>query len=145
MPTIERIFQKLSFVAIILFMFFMVYVFYLLLAPFHEPNIAQPFKVEPKVVKRGEAITVTVEVEKFADYQMEGTRTINCEDGNLVTLTSGSVSAPIGKSVIATRPVIVPEKTSLGMCKMVLVARYKVTPLKYEVITYESESFEVVE
>jgi len=113
--------------------------------PFKKPDIVTPMPVEYSVIARGEEQTFLITYTKYDEAEVVGTRTIQCEDGNLVTLTQVRTNLPLGSGTIHSMPFKIPTKTSLGMCKLVVVVRYEVNPHKVVFGGYETEPFMVVE
>ena len=118
---------------------------YFIVEPFQKPDITLPMPVEFSVIARGDEQTFVIEYTKYDEAEVVGTRTIQCEDGNLVTLTQIRTNLPIGSGVIHSIPFVIPQKTSLGMCKLVVNVRYDINPHKVVFDEYETVLFEVIE
>lgn len=128
------------------------YFTFLLFQPFKEPIIyTHPFEVvnENKEVKRGEKLYYQVDFEKRQDVSVTSYNNIVCQDGNLVTLVPQSTivqntRAPVGRQLV-TDFKIIPEKTSLGECKIEIEVVYHVNRLKDVHRHRETEWFTVYE
>lgn len=120
--------------------------FYQQVKPVHiYENIDQPFKVlnENKVVYKGEPLIFEIHYIKNNEYPTDSTKTIECDDGNLVTIVGDSKVLPKGENTLISKNTIIPQKTSNGMCRLVFINVYKVGPLREEVLRLETEYFEV--
>lgn len=123
----------------------MLYVFYLLIYPIKTIEVLnEPMPVIPQQVKRGEDFSVEVHYIKYVEADIHTDRSIECEDGNLVTLTPINRNFPLGENTIIINHTTIPEKTSLGMCKLVYVVHYKLNPLRTVVNKFETDWFEVI-
>lgn len=107
-------------------------------------NVDIPFETQD-VVKRGEELEYKLHFIKTKEVSTSLKRAIECEDGNLVTLTPRFNSTlPTGDHIVVSS-ITIPEKTSLSTCILSLTVEYQINPLKSIVKRFVSEPFKVVE
>lgn len=117
---------------------------FLLFAPAQLPIVYnEPFPVYPQVVKKGEVLTYTMDVNKRKRYTVDIHKNIVCEDGNLVTLASTKTNVPLGRQVIKPE-VIIPQKASFSTCYIEINSVYEVNPLRIETQSMRTQSFRIV-
>ena len=104
----------------------------------------EPFPVSPTVVQRGEYLSWEVEYSKTNDHPATIHRNIICGD-NLITLTSSETNAPRTERKTVTGGTIVPEKTSLGVCYVELIATYHINSFREIVRSMRTQDFTVIE
>lgn len=137
----------LSMLTLIIVFLFLGYVSVLLFTPFKEPIVVQPFEVlnEDKTVAKGDILYFEAVIEKFSNPPTDFISWIECKDGNLVTITNPDLSPiPVGKHMV-TGSQVIPQKTSIGQCKLLIESTYHVTKLKDVTATRETEWFTVIE
>ena len=112
-------------------------------------NIAKVTSVElsnGNEYKRGESVVFNVTYTKKYNFPSETHRRIECEDGNLVTMTSFSTSLPLTDTprTIKSPPMVIPQKVSLGKCWFVFTEHTDVNPARTIIEETSSESFKVI-
>ncbi len=117
--------------------------------PYNIIDFKLPAKVlnENHEVVRGEDLHFRMEYEKYLAVNGHGTTTLHCADGNLVTVLpprSAGALFPLGEHSIDF-DMIVPEKTSLGTCRLESIIQYVVNPIRNIPIHIYTEDFEVIE
>lgn len=121
------------------------WIFYLMAFPVTVDVIHnEPFTVYPEVVKRGEMISWEVEFTKTNPYPATLNRSIVCDDDTLIPLTSQITNFPQGDRQIAKGDVIIPEKTSAGVCHIELQATYHINPVRNIEKGYTTKDFLVI-
>lgn len=120
-----------------------IYIFYLLVQRDGFVQV-QSFQTQD-VVKRGDDLMYVIHYIKKKDVASNVTRAIECEKGNLVTLTNAELSnMPKGNHTFSNS-IKIPEKTSIDTCILSFTLEYQLNPLKKVVRRFESEPFQVVE
>lgn len=106
----------------------------------------EPFPVTPAEVQRGDTISFDIHFIKHEHYEVHSTRSIICDDGNLVTLANPveSTNVPLGEH-IGSLELIIPKKVSNGNCHVELTNEYCANPLNCVERVLKSESFFVYE
>lgn len=96
--------------------------------------------------ERGEQIVFKVTYVKERNYPSETHRRIECEDGNLVTMTSFNTSLPLADSptVVLSPPMTIPEKVSDGWCWFVFTEHTFVNDVRTEIYEDRSDPFFVL-
>ena len=116
--------------------------------PVSLPSVDEPIPVlnDGNEVAIGEPIVLELKVDKPADARtVSSTRFIQCQSGNLVTLTSTARDLPVGAYTIISDSVILPAKVSPGdVCVFTFRITYQVNPIRIEVVDWESERFTVL-
>jgi hypothetical protein len=117
-----------------------------LVYPVNIISVVQPYKVlnENKEVVRGEKLVYEVEYTKHTDTPAVIYRNVVCDDGNLVTLSPVDSNVPRGEHKIVRSDVVIPGKTSLGMCKLSIVLDYEWSHIRDIRYNFETESFKVI-
>ena len=92
---------------------------------------------------RGDTLHFIINYKKHNDYPAVGTRTIQCDDGNLVTMTEVRTNLPSGEGTSVSLPLVIPEKVSDGWCKLVIDVRFEINGFRNEQATYETVPFYV--
>jgi len=134
-----------SLTIILLANFIAVYFLFLSFYPFKTLEVYEPVKVVgSKIVRRGESMDFELTYEKYVNAEVERTRVIICDDGNLVTLSSEAILLPIGSHTLNTNHFIIPAKISNGQCHVQWSSAYHINPLRTIIVTYSSENFTVV-
>ena len=97
-------------------------------------------------VRRGDEIVFRVTYVKERNYPSETHRRIECEDGNLVTMTSFNTSLPLTDTPteVLSPPMIIPEKVSDGWCWFVFTEHAFVNDVRTEIFEDRSEPFMVL-
>lgn len=136
--------QKIT-VVMLLLNFIVVGVFaYLLFWPTQLPIIYnEPFPVSPKEIKKGEVLTITMEVNKRKQYTVDVHKNIVCNDGNLVTLAPNKTSIPLGTNTIEVE-IIIPTKASFSTCHVEFENEYKINALRIEHQKMVTQSFKII-
>ena len=93
---------------------------------------------------RGDEVTFIVDYVKYNNFPTHSTRRIECDDGDLVTLSQVTVNLPLGHHVATSLPTKIPEKTSTGWCRIVLDVHYQINAFRTEMRIYETEAFYVL-
>lgn len=148
LPIHMKIFYVLGMTSIIMALAGISYFFYLVIYPYEIPQVINPLPLtNGGEYKRGEEFSFYVTYVKKHSIPAVATRTIQCDDGNLVTLTDFTTNLPVTTTpkTIISNPTTIPMKTSLGICKMVMVVTYRFNPIREIAITYETEPFKVIE
>jgi hypothetical protein len=126
--------------------FFLAYIGYLLFYPPEIPRVEQPFKVlnENKEVRRGGFLLYEIIYIKNKPMTAYNNRYIECEDGSVTILASGSTNLPTGeRQIIGT--IEVPKVAPLEICQFKNTIEYKVNELRTKTVTYETEPFRIIE
>jgi hypothetical protein len=122
-----------------------VYFLYLMFYPFKTLEVYDPVKVVgSKVVKRGDQMVFEISYEKYVDVDVDRTRYVLCNDGNLVTIAPDSVILPSGSHMFKINHFVIPAKISNSTCHMVWNSVYHVNPIRTIVVSFKSEDFTVV-
>ena len=97
-------------------------------------------------VRRGDEIVFRVTYVKERNYPSETHRRIECEDGNLVTMTSFNTSLPLTDTPteVLSPPMVIPEKVSDGWCWFVFTEHAFVNDVRTEIFEDRSEPFMVL-
>ena len=97
--------------------------------------------------RRGDEVVFDVTYTKKFNFDSETHRRIECEDGNLITMTSFGTSLPLTDTPITIKspPMKIPEKASVGECWFVFTEHTFVNPVRTIVEEINSESFIVTE
>ena len=117
----------------------------LLFWPVHLPILYnEPFPVFPTEVKRGETISYVMEYDKRQSFPVDIYKNIVCDDGNLVTLAPKITNISIGRGKV-TPTIVIPEKTSLGICHVEIEHVYKINPVRTAHQSFSTDNFDVIE
>lgn len=112
------------------------------------PTIKEPIPVlnENNEVAIGDELLMTFDITKLVDIAPIGSaRYLECQSGNLVTLTSSPINLPVGTYTVTARSVTIPNKLSVGdVCTFVIQATYEVNPLKKHTDRFQSEPFTII-
>ena len=118
------------------------------LQPINLPNVTEPLPVlnPGHAVPIGEPLRMKLDVAKTDDLSpVASTRLLECESGNLVTLTSAPVQLPIGTYTITSDSIVIPAKITPGdTCLAVIAVTFRINPIRTEVARFESEPFLVL-
>lgn len=119
------------------------------LQPTSLPVVTEPIEVlnPGNDVAIGEALVMRLVVNKpNPATAVSSSRRLECLSGNLVTLTSGSaVPLPVGSYTLVSDNVIMPAKVTPGdTCDAVWTIRYRINPIRDEVVEWRSEPFTVL-
>ena len=138
-----------SIITIILAIGVLLLFFYWAFYPYHIIDYDLPSKVlnENHEVVRGELLHFRVEYEKYIPVNGNGATTLHCADGKLVTVLpprGAGALFPLGEHSIDF-DMIVPEKTSLGICHLESMIFYEVNPIREVPVHIYTENFEVIQ
>ena len=141
----SKAFQIFSWLVLASAMALIVWFSYLLLEPFDEPLVTEPFPVlnENKEVQRGGVLYYQIEFTKYQDVPVTSHKNIICADGNLVTLATTNTDAPVGVHKVVGE-ITIPEKTSLGECYVQFKTTYHINQFKEEQRERTTEVFNVI-
>lgn len=139
------LFQKLSAVLLLTNLAILGVLAYLLLWPVQLPIVYnEPFPVFPDVVRKGESIYYTMDVNKRESFVADVHKNIICNDGNLVTLAPVATNIPVGRRTI-TPEVTIPYKSSLGVCHIEIENTYYINPLRTETQAMRTQDFTIIQ
>ena len=123
----------------------LVYITYLLVYPFKTIEVLnEPSPTTSSQYHRGDDFSTTIHYIKYREADITTDRQIECEDGNLITLTATTRHFPLGENVIVTNHLVIPNKVSDGNCKLVYLAEYKINFLRTILHRFETETFEIL-
>jgi len=112
------------------------------------PTIDEPIPVlnENNEVAIGEALLMEFQVKKFDELTpVAASRFLECNSGNLVTLTAAAIELPIGNYTIKSGEIDIPAKVTPGdICDFVIQATYQINPLKQVTSRFASEKFTIL-
>lgn len=116
--------------------------------PAHLPEVTEPIEVmnPGNAVAINSPLVLRLEVTKRQERAPTGSvRFLECESGNLVTLTSSPVRLPVGSYTVVSDNIVIPAKVTPGdTCRAVFEITYTVNPIRDEVVRFDSESFTVL-
>lgn len=117
--------------------------------PYKVSSIQQPIKIlnKNKQVAIGESIIQELHINKPNNAApIDVSRTILCEDGNLVTLSPNvATNLPIGEYTLINDKYVLLPKVAIGAkCIFVWRQSYQVNPIKKIPVEWRSETFTVV-
>lgn len=111
------------------------------------PTIAQPIPVlnEGHEVAIGERLVLRLDVNKAVPRDpVDSDRWLECESGNLVTLTSTISELPVGTYTVLSDDVVIPNKVTAGdVCTAWLAVDFRINPLRTEELQLASEPFTI--
>ena len=112
------------------------------------PTIAQPIPIlnDNREIAIGEPIVMRLAVDKPSGVRVtQSLRFIQCDSGNLVTLTAAVRDLPSGSFTLIADTVKLPAKVSPGdVCVFTYRNTYSVNPIRTEVTEWSSERFTVL-
>jgi hypothetical protein len=112
------------------------------------PSIQEPIPVlnVNNSVAIGDALLMEFEVIKLEEIQpVSAARFLECESGNLVTLTAAAITLPVGEYTIISNDITIPAKVAPGdKCIFVIEVTYQINPLKQDTNRFQSETFTVL-
>jgi len=118
------------------------------LQPVALPAVAEPIPVlnEGNEIAIGDTITMELAVVKPAGVRtIQSLRFIQCDSGNLVTLTDAARDLPPGAYTVVADSVKLPAKVSPGdVCVFTYRNTYTVNPIRSETVEWSSERFTVL-
>lgn len=121
---------------------------YWLVEPEPLPSIKEPIPVlnEDNQVAIGHTLFMEFEVIKLQDITpISASRFLECESGNLVTLTSAAITLPVGVYTLVSDDITIPAKVSADdKCIFVIEVTYQINPLKQTTNRFQSEPFLVL-
>ena len=119
-----------------------------MLQPASLPNITEPIEVvNPRnEVRIGEPLVLRMEVDKqVARSPVSSSRVLECESGNLITLTSTPTPLPVGNYTVVSDNLIIPAKIAPGdHCVATFLITFRINPLRDETARWSSETFMVL-
>ena len=123
-----------------------VHYLWLTLYPYPMVDIQSVEIANGNQLRRGDEIVFRVTYVKKRNYPSETFRRIECEDGNLVTMTSFSTSLPLTDTPteVLSPPMVIPEKVSDGWCWFVFTEHAFVNDVRTEIFEDRSEPFMVL-
>ena len=118
------------------------------LQPVHLPDVRQPIPIlnDGNEIAIGEPIVMRLNVDKPPGVRtVQSLRFIQCDSGNLVTLTDTVRDLPPGQYRVIADTVLLPAKVSPGdVCVFTYRNTYQVNPIRTEVVEWSSERFTVL-
>ena len=116
--------------------------------PVQLTSVAQPVEIlnEGNEIRIGEPIVLRLAVDKPDGIRaVAADRFLECDSGNLVSLTSSTKDLPPGSYVIINDKTVLPAKVSPGdVCVFVFRNTYSVNPIRTETVEWRSEPFTVL-
>jgi hypothetical protein len=113
------------------------------------PSVAQPLAVlnPGHEVAVGERLVLRLDVAKTVPRDpVDSSRWLECESGNLLTLTSTISVLPVGTYTIISDSVVIPNKVSVGdVCTAWLAVDFQINPIRTEELRLASEPFTITE
>jgi hypothetical protein len=121
-----------------------IYVFWMV-EPVPLPTIKEPIPVlnENNQVAVGHTLFMEFDVIKLQEVTpISASRFLECESGNLVTLTSAAITLPVGQYTLVSDDITIPVKVSPDdKCIFVIEVTYQINPLKQTTNRFQSEPF----
>ena len=118
------------------------------LQPVHLPDVRQPIPIlnDGNKIAIGEPIVMLLAVDKPPGVRtVQSLRFIQCDSGNLVTLTAAARDLPAGNYTLIADTVLLPAKVSPGdVCVFTYRNTYQVNPIRSETVEWSSERFTVL-
>jgi hypothetical protein len=113
------------------------------------PDVTEPIPVlnPGRQVAINTPVILRLEVAKPQEVNPSGSvRYLECESGNLVTLTpSPALPLPVGAYTVISDNIIIPAKVTAGdTCRAVFAITYTINPIRDEVQRFTSEPFHVL-
>lgn len=112
------------------------------------PTIKEPIPVlnTDNAVAIGDALLMEFDVIKLEEMTpVSASRFLECESGNLVTLTAAAITLPVGTYTLISNDITIPSKVSAGdKCVFVIEVTYQMNPLKQVTNRFQSETFLVL-
>jgi hypothetical protein len=119
-----------------------------MLQPVTLPALSEPIPIlnEGNEIAIGEPIVMELAVDKPGGVRVtQSIRFIQCDSGNLVTLTSAVRDLPSGDYTLIADSVKLPAKVTPGdTCIFTYRNTYQVNPIRTEVTEWSSERFTVL-
>lgn len=119
-----------------------------MLQPAGLPTITEPIEVvNPRnEVAIGEPLVLRMEVDKqVARTPISSSRLLECQSGNLVTLTSTPTPLPVGNYTVVSDNLTIPAKVTPGdHCVATFLITFRINPLRDETARWSSEPFMVL-
>jgi len=124
-----------------------IYIFWTL-EPVNLTNVKEPIPVlnENHMVAIGDTLKMELIISKPEDIAPnDAARYLECESGNLVTLTATAINLPVGTYTITSNDVVIPVKvTPDDVCVYVMQVTYNINPLKQVTNRFTSEKFIII-
>lgn len=121
---------------------------YWTLAPAAVTTVKQPVEVlnDGNEIAIGEPIVLRLVVDKPDGVRVvKADRFLECQSGNLVTLTSTPRDLPAGSYTLVNDETVLPAKVAPGdVCLFLLRNTYSVNPIRTETVEWRSEWFTVL-
>ena len=119
---------------------------WLKLYPYPRVDIISVELVNGVEYQRGDEVVFRVTYTKERNYPSETHRRIECEDGNLVTMTSFNTSLPLADNPtkVLSPPMTIPTKVSDGWCWFVFTEHAQVNDIRTDIFEDVSDRFYVL-
>jgi len=146
----NKFWKILTKLVIVSWLVFLVVALFWQVYPYKVSSIKQPIKIlnKNKQVAIGESIIQELHINKpNNNVPIDVSRTLLCEDGNLVTLSPNvATNLPLGEYTIINDKYVLPPKVAIGSkCIFVWRQSYQVNPIKKIAVEWRSETFTVKE
>lgn len=119
-----------------------------MLQPADLPTVTEPIAVlnEGNKVAIGSPLVLELQVNKPVDRTpISSSRLLECESGNLVTLTSTPTPLPVGAYTVISDNLTIPAKVTPGdTCVATFLVTFRINPLRDETARWSSEPFTVL-
>ena len=116
-----------------------------LIYPYRIIDVESPLPTSSNVVNREQVLVSTMTYTKYTDLRPTNvTKSIICEDGNLVTLAAGNGNGlPQGTRTLEVETVV-PAKTSKSICAVHWRVEFKPNPIRVITVWFQTEPFVVI-
>lgn len=141
---VHRVLTVVAWSAIISSIVLLSIVGYWLMSSYKVLEVDQPLQVlnDNRLVPIGERLHLQYKYVKYMSLESTVYPSIQCESGNLVTLTPFTGNIPVGKSVFISDRFVLPPKFTVGdKCKFLHTQAYQVNPIRIVTYTFTSEFF----
>ena len=119
-----------------------------MLQPANLPTITEPIEVlnPGDAVAVGDPLVLRLEVDKPRPASpVNSARLLECESGNLVTLTSTPTPLPVGTYTVISDNLTIPAKVTPGdTCVATFNITFRINPIRDEVARWSSEPFVIL-
>ena len=119
-----------------------------MLQPAGLPTVTEPIQVlnEGNRVAIGQPLVLELVVDKPQPRTpIASSRVLECESGNLLTLTSTPTPLPVGSYTVISDNLIIPPKVTPGdHCAASFIVTFQINPLRDETVKWSSEPFMVL-
>lgn len=128
---------------------FLAWLLFMLVRPENLPSVAEPIPVlnPDRVVAVGEPIVLELSVVKDSDTDVvSSSRSLLCDSGNLITLTSVPRDLPTGRYTLVSDSAVLPDKIVDGdTCVLLFHVDYRLNPVRIVGKEWTSVPFTVVQ